>query len=154
MTDSQKDFQDQVDAFETTVTILNGVLEDHKSELNKAKNVAKTGVLVGILGIVVGLIGGAVGFDGRNMAQEIQATRAEARISSCIQANVATKGNRDSLISAIVVFANDPTDLTPKEQAVLAAYTDKVETALPYRDCSPSGIVNYYENPPSDPAEF
>lgn len=144
---------EQLDRLESTIKTLNKVLDVHKVELNKAQNVAKVGVIVGIIGIVVGLVGGAVGLDGRSQAQAIKKARTEARTSACIQANVATSGTRNALITGLLVFADDPQHLTPKEQLILNAYTLQVEKAQPYRDCSNSGIEEYYSNPPDDPAK-
>lgn len=148
MTNPSEEYQ----RFEETVDTLNKVLVSHRAELNKAKNVARSGVVVGIIGIIVGLIGGAVGFDGRSRAQDIVAARNEARISGCIQSNVATQGSREALASSILVFADDPNHLTPKEQIIADAYRSRVEHALPYRDCSPEGLDRYFDNPPADPA--
>lgn len=150
MTDSQSS---EFARFEETVDTLNKVLETHRGELNKAKNVAKTGVLVGIIGIFLALIGGVVGLQGRSLARDIQSSRVEATLSSCIQSNVATQGSRTALENGVLVFAKDPANLTPNEQRVAGLYKTQVEKALPFRDCSPEGLVKYFKDPPHDPAQ-
>lgn len=139
--------------FDATIDTLTVVLTEHRKELTSAKNVARTGVFVGIFGIMLAVLGVVVGFDGRDVAHDIVSNRTEARISSCIQTNVGIAGNREALISSILVFAQDPSHLNPQEQAIADAYRTVVESKLPYRDCSPAGIEIYYEDPPSDPAK-
>jgi hypothetical protein len=82
--------------------------------------------------------------------------RADARKSSCIQENVQTQKNRTALIGGMTVLVSFASNPTPAQRqridAFLDAYTKQIKVLQPYRNCSRSGLDDYYRNPPPDPA--
>lgn len=133
--------------------------EGHTKEIAAAKKVGKVGTVVGILGVVAALIGATLAIDGRQTAEDSQkiiATqtrdRADARIASCVQTNVYTEQNRQALVDGLLAIFPTPTVLNEQQQAAVDRYRESLEKSLPYRDCSPAGIDEYFQDPPVDPA--
>lgn len=159
--------------FDDTVTRLEATLREHRVEMetvegdlraneratSSANRVAMVATVAAIVGVVVGLVGIGVAVDGRSTANTVRgiqkaqiADRKDARTSSCVQANVATKSNRAALVDALIAVLPPGTTPTEAQQAIVERYRAQVEESLPYRDCSDKGIADYFEDPPADPA--
>lgn len=147
------------DRFEGTVARLEQSLKEHRAEMHKVERdirhltwyLAVVAVFT-VVAIVATAAAVKLTFDTRDSAARRAADMREGRISSCVQQNVQTQRAREAQASSILALADDPAHLTPEEQALAAAYRQRVEEALPYRDCTPQGIAEYFEDPPADPA--
>lgn len=145
-----------------STTALERVLVEFTTELKHASadsSWAKKMVKISSTGMVLALIaagfGIAYGVDARATAQDIIDVRAETRIAACVQDNKAIEGQRIAISGVFLVFAHPNADgsLTPTELDIYTKIEQRVETLLPFRDCSPEGITAYYAEPPaSDPA--
>jgi len=114
-----------------------------------------------------------VGSDTQDALKAVEEARFEARVSSCIQANKSTEGARLSQSATVLVFtehfntliedgiteqelidfARDPHPfLTEREKVLYDARVLVVNATLPYRDCSPEGLDEFFRDPPADPA--
>lgn len=114
----------------------------------------------------LGLYGWREAQQGRQRDRETAESTADARYSACVNFNVEQWGDRESVLNtALVTFGlAEPGDLSAADRAVIVAAQPPdvraryagVETQAainnPYRDCSPSGIEAFYEQPPTDPA--
>jgi len=121
-----------------------------------ARSVAIIGVIAGIVGGAVGAGGVIVGASAQATADDLAESRRETQQSACVQANLTTWRTRGALIAGIQVLAAPDPRRTEAEQArvdrFVVEYTTSVHNALPYRDCSPRGIAQYFAHPPDDPA--
>lgn len=147
----------------STIDVLNTEVAGLRLAMINADRRARWARSVAIVGVVVGIIGGAVGFGGilvgasaQDTADEIERSRREVSVSSCVQQNVQTSRTREALVAGVSVLAQptDPPRSPAAQQRVdefVRTYTDSVEQKLPYRDCSKEGITNYLKNPPPDP---
>lgn len=118
----------------------------------KARSTATVGVIAAIIGLAVGAGGILVGASARATADDINASRRESRESSCIQANVTTKANREALVNGLLAVFPPGQELSENQKKVVERYSAQVEEALPYRDCSEKGVNAYFRDPPVDPA--
>jgi hypothetical protein len=108
-------------------------------------------ILSGI-SIVLILMAGGVVLQNRDAIHDANELRDEILLISCVQDNVSTQKDRDALVGSLITLADDPNKLTTEEQALVDAYSKRVEELLPFRDCSEDGIEAYYNNLPPDPA--
>lgn len=118
----------------------------------RARSVARVATVAAIVGVVVGAGAVLVAVSARATADDIEASRNESRVNGCIQANVTTKANRQALVNGLLAVFPPGQEPTEMQQKIIARYTQQVDEALPYRDCSARGIDAYFAHPPIDPA--
>ncbi len=83
---------------------------------------------------------------------QIEQERDEARLASCIQTNVLIERERHALVAGADGLLAISSQFTPEQIKIIhETYAAAVEAQLPYRDCSPAGIVMYLAHPPPDP---
>jgi hypothetical protein len=92
---------------------------------------------------------------------ENEDSRTQDLIAGCIHFNVqrqevrqALKGGLLAIVPATAVHASTADKiaaLTDIQRAQYERYSAEVDLQLPYRDCSPAGIKQYFERPPVDP---
>lgn len=154
---------DELHSLVGTIDALKGEMTGLRLALITADRRARWARSVAIVGVVVGIIGGAVGAGGVVVGASAQDTadtntrnRKESQIASCVQANLTNQRTRDALIAGVSVLTQPDPRRGEIEQArvdrFVVEYSRHINAALPYRDCSPGGIVAYYKNPPIDPA--
>lgn len=73
------------------------------------------------------------------------------RFSECVQVNVRRAEVREALKLSVLTLAGDPEHLTEREKQITDSYDARVDSELPFRDCSAPGITEYYREPPADP---
>lgn len=154
---------EEASALVSTIDVLNTEVAGLRIAMLTADQRARWARRVAIVGVVVGIIGGAVGFGGilvgasaQETADDIEISRREASVSSCVQQNVQTARTRAALVAGVAVVAapTDPPRSAASQQRAdefVRTYTDQTNQKLPYRDCSKEGIANYLRNPPPDP---
>jgi hypothetical protein len=77
---------------------------------------------------------------------------AENRVASCVQTNVLIDGARHAIIGGAEGLLAISTQFTDEQKATISrVYREAVEGQLPFRDCSPAGIADYFHDPPPDP---
>lgn len=145
-----------IDVLNTEVSGLRAAMLNADKRARWARSVAIIGVVAGIVGGAVGLGGVMVGADAQRTADDIETSRREASVSSCVQQNVQTERTRSAFVAGVSVLAQptDPPRSAASQERVeefVRTYTASIEQKLPYRDCSKEGITNYLKNPPPDP---
>lgn len=108
-------------------------------------------LLAALGAVVIGARAQATSDDLSSFVSLVEADRAAARVSSCIQANATTESQRAAMVGALRALAPLGT-LSPAAQESLDKYEHEVEARLPYRDCSPAGLAAFFKDPPVDPA--
>ncbi len=73
-------------------------------------------------------------------------------MSACIQFNAQRAEIRAALKDSLVTLVPDPAAISENQRAQLDRYSTSVDAKLPFRDCTPSGLEQYFKNPPADPA--
>jgi hypothetical protein len=127
--------------------------------MEQANQRSKTAQMVAVIGLLVGLIGIYAGVTAHNasnkaakLAAEIEVQRDEQLTSACIQFNVQRAELRDTFKKTLRSLAPvSDEQLTEAQHHALDTYNAAVDANLPFRDCSPAGIAEYYSNPPDDP---
>lgn len=145
-----------IDVLNTEVSGLRAAMINADRRARWARSVAIVGVVAGIIGGAVGLGGVMVGASAQRTADDIEVSRQEAGVSSCVQANVQMERTRAALVAGVSVLAqpSDPPRSAAAQERIdefVRTYTASVEQKLPFRDCSREGIANYLKNPPPDP---
>lgn len=130
---------------------LDLALRTHAKKLGRLALLAVISLGIAGVGLIVGGIGVKAAAEANDNAEQIEADRAQALSSGCIQYNVQRAQTRAALKLSLRALA-PPGDLTPAQQAALDGYGRAVDEQLPFRDCSPAGIDAYYREPPKDPA--
>jgi hypothetical protein len=145
-----------IDGLGREITGLRVALVTADKRSRWARSVAIVGVVAGIIGGAVGVGGVVVGASAQATADDLAASRKEAQVSGCVQANLQTQRTRDALIAGVSVLTGPNPQRDSDEQArvdrFFLEYSNNIKAALPFRDCSPGGIKSYYEHPPIDPA--
>ena len=133
-------------------------MERHRVAVEKANRRSKIGVIVAIIGISVGSLGLFVGYNARETADEVEminnaraAEQQEVRVASCIQFNAQRNEVRAAVKDALLALVPPGTPLSETQQETVRRYNAEVDNKLPYRDCSPAGITEYFKKPPTDP---
>ncbi len=104
--------------------------------------------------------------DTKQTNQRRDESTADARYGACVGFNQEQQGDRDAQLNGILVVAGraEPGNLTADDrEQIVAGFTAEEQDRFrkyeqqaafdnPFRDCSPSGIAAYYEQPPADPA--
>lgn len=134
-------------------------MEHHRVAVEKANRRSKAGIIAGIVGITVGIASTLYALnahdtanDVRDLQEQYQADSAQARLSGCIQYNVQRFEIRVAVKDALLALAPPGTPLSDSQKATLERYNGEVDAKLPYRDCSPAGLEQYFKRPPEDPA--
>lgn len=113
-------------------------------------------VLVLFVALVIALGAGitALVLIGRveNVTQDLVRIRQENNVANCIAANVGRDAVRRAVEDSLLALVPAGTTLTPEQEARIELYNVRVETGLPFRDCSPEGIEAFLKNQPPDPA--
>jgi hypothetical protein len=134
---------------------LDKSLRDTRDALHRKIIRASAAVAIALLAalgaVIIGARARTTASDLSSFVSATEIDRAQARVSACVQANVLTERQRTAMVSGLRAIA-PPGTLSATSQAALDKYATEVEAQLPYRDCSPAGIVAYYKNPPDDPA--
>lgn len=154
---------DELNTLVHSIDVLNAEVSGLRAAMINADRRARWARSVAIVGVVAGIIGGAVGLGGvivgasaQQTADDIEVSRREVSVSSCVQANVQTQRTRAAFVAGVAVLAqpSDPPRSAIAQERVeefVRTYTASVEQKLPYRDCSKEGIANYLRSPPPDP---
>lgn len=142
----------QVNELLASMEDLSGQISELRRELRRQKIRAQTMTALAIIIVVALVVVGIVAWDNRAALHEIQRTRAERTTISCVYDNIEIKADRSAFVGSILTFADDPDQLDPDQRAALQAYSDAVDFAKPYRDCSPAGIEAHFSSIPEDPA--
>lgn len=87
-----------------------------------------------------------------NLADELAKLQIESNVASCVAANVARNSVREAVKDSLLALVDPETPLTPEQEVRIELYNERVDSGLPYRDCSLKGIETFLENPPPDPA--
>lgn len=128
----------------------------HKDQLRITDRRSKWARSSAAVGLVVGAVGVAVGLGGLKYGHDLASSRRDAQESGCVQANLTTQRIREALAAGVSVLTQPNPSRGEQEQAAVdrfvVEYTNHVNSALPYRDCSDRGIDAYYDHPPVDPA--
>jgi hypothetical protein len=141
----------QITQLDAKLDLTVSEIEELKPLVRRSNSRSKVGLFVGLIGVIVGAIGLLTAFYAREASKEIRSTRTESRIAACQQDNVLIASTRGAITDSILALAANPNELTSVEQLLYDAYAARVANGLPFWDCSPAGIVAYYENPPVDP---
>lgn len=133
---------------------LTGELKRVDDDAHLNRRLAQIGVTAAVLAIIGMLFAIGYGRDAKATSREIISVRTETRISACVQDNKKVAGQRAAFQAFTLVFGHPNADgtLPPQEQALLDTINQAVIDVLPFRDCSPAGIEQYYSSPPADPA--
>lgn len=86
------------------------------------------------------------------VAAELVRLREENLIATCVAANVARDAVRETIKDSLLALVDPETPLTEAQKLRIELYNERVNTGLPFRDCSPEGIEAFLENQPPDPA--
>lgn len=110
--------------------------------------IAGAGFAFGLIGTIAGLTAGDAADKAQTAIEEIEVSRAEARVGTCEQQRTEEQGDRDAIAGSVAfVLHRVFTDLTPEEEAavaqLLADHRAEVERLQPLRDCTPEGIKAY-----------
>lgn len=85
-------------------------------------------------------------------AQDLIQLRKEGNTAICVASNVSRLAIRTAIKDSLLALVPPGTTLTDVQKATIARYNEKVDSLLPYRDCSPEGIEEFLKNVPPDPA--
>jgi hypothetical protein len=144
--------QTQVDELLAAIAALNDEIELHRRDLRRMNFRNRLlAVTAGLLTAALIAVAVVVVHNERTL-RAVNRSREERTAINCVRDNVAIEGQREALIDSILTFAADPSHLTEAELAALDEYTEAVEIALPFRDCSAEGIDAYFDTIPDDPA--
>lgn len=121
-----------------------------KDETHAATYIA--GLLAGlILTAVLALAAGVLALVGvvrvSDIAEENTRLREEGEIATCLGANRRIVEIRSAIKDSLLALAPPDTDLTPEQEARIAAYNAAVDGGLALRDCTPAGIDAYLTAP-------
>ncbi len=88
----------------------------------------------------------------RERIADIEQTREENQVGSCIQTNVLIEGARRAVVGGAEALLAISSQFTDAQKAtIITTYRDAIELALPFRDCSTRGIADFLDHPPPDP---
>lgn len=149
--DERKLLQRTVEACERLDKSLTDTREALTRRIVRASLAVALALLAALGAVVIGARARATANDLSEFVSDVEADRAAARVSSCVQANATTESQRAAMVGALRALA-PPGSLSPSGQAALDKYEDEVDARLPYRDCSPAGIAAFFKDPPVDPA--
>lgn len=112
-----------------------------------------------VAAVVIAFVGFVTALVARDAVDDANARLTDTKLAACVQFNVQRQEVRAAMVEvaarSIVRLARDPANLTDSERALVDAYRLEASAAaveeLPYRDCTPAGIADYYRNLPVDP---
>lgn len=155
LSDGLEDAKGRLQSTDDTLRTTNRKLATTNEELAKAGKRSWWSLVAGGIGILVGIIGVIYGVNAKATTDDINDSRRESRVGSCVQANANTKATREALVAGVAVLAlpnpERGMDAQQRLDEFVANYSKAVEAKLPYRDCSEAGITRFFEHPPADP---
>lgn len=86
------------------------------------------------------------------VAKDLIRLKSESDIANCVAANVGRAAVRNALKDSLLALVDPKVTLTPEQEARILLYNERVDSGLPFRDCSKKGIEIFLENQPPDPA--
>lgn len=145
----------QAEGLTGDMSALSRKLDHHRRDLARYRRAVQILTVTLFVVGVVAVVAAVAAYRAREATEAANQSRQDARESACVQSNVATDKARKALTNSILVLvpgAKTPDDLNPEQRERYDAYEASVTAALPYRDCTQSGIEEFYDNPPADPA--
>lgn len=126
-----------------------------KKYATTSRRLARVGVAALIVAVAVGIGTFLAVATNRDSIDDIESSRAEARVVTCDNHNALLDLTQAAIVRAasksLVALVPAGQEITPEQQVRLDAYTEALtrettaELAPARRDCSPEGIAAFYE---------